>query len=107
MTTQDVDGRGAAAVSRPEAADGAAPAEVLAELDDLEVEVSVELGRQRLTLDEALALGEQSVLPLDRVAGEPVEVRLNGRVFARGEVVTVGERFGVRLTEIVTSRPEA
>ena len=67
----------------------------------VDVEISVELGRQRLTLDSALELGEQSLIELDRVVGEPVDVRLNGKLFARGEVVTVSENFGVRLNEIV------
>jgi flagellar motor switch protein FliN/FliY len=78
-----------------------APADNLAHLQDMEVEVVIEMGRRRLTLDQALALGEQSVLELDKAVGEPVEVRLNGKLFARGEVVTVAESFGVRLTEII------
>jgi flagellar motor switch protein FliN/FliY len=65
------------------------------------VEVSVELGRSVLTLDHALDLGKQSVMELNRMLGDPVDIRLNGRLFARGEVVTVNEHFGVRLTELV------
>ena len=78
-----------------------APVDNLEQLADMDVEISVELGRQRLTLDSALELGEQSLIELDRVVGEPVDVRLNGKLFARGEVVTVSENFGVRLNEIV------
>lgn len=70
-------------------------------LGDMDVELSVELGRQRLTLDAALNLGDQSLLELDKVLGEPVDVRLNGKLFARGEIVTVSENFGVRLLEII------
>lgn len=70
-------------------------------LGDMDVEFSVELGRQRLTLDAALNLGDQSLLELDKVLGEPVDVRLNGKLFARGEIVTVSENFGVRLLEII------
>ena len=73
----------------------------LAQIQDVDVEVSVELGRTMLTLDQALDLGDNSVMDLNRRVGEPVEVRLNGKLFARGEVVTVSENFGVRLTEIV------
>ena len=84
----------------------AAAADNLEHLQDMEVEVSIELGRQKLTLDQALALGQQSVLELDKVVGEPVEVRLNGKLFARGEVITVSENFGVRLTEVLSESEE-
>ncbi|MBI2505851.1 MAG: FliM/FliN family flagellar motor switch protein [Candidatus Latescibacteria bacterium] len=77
------------------------PEDALSSLDEVEVEVSVELGRHTLTLDQALHLGEHSHVELDKMVGEPVEVKLNGRLFARGEVVTVGEYFGVRLTEVL------
>ena len=73
----------------------------LEQLQDLDVEVSIELGRHRMTLDQALDLGEQSLIELNKVVGEPVEIRLNNKLFARGEVVTVNEYFGVRLTEVV------
>lgn len=82
-------------------------ADNLEQLQDMEVEVSIELGRHKMTLDQALTLGQQSVLELDKVVGEPVEVRLNGKLFARGEVVTVSENFGVRLTEIIGESQEA
>ena len=70
-------------------------------IDDVDMTLSVELGRSALTLDAALDLSEQSRLELDRGVGQPVDVRLNGKLFARGEVVTVNEHFGVRLTEIL------
>ena len=73
----------------------------LSSLGEVEVEVSVELGRHTLTLDQALRLGEHSQIELDKMVGEPVEVKLNGSLFARGEVVTLAENFGVRLTEIL------
>jgi|GEM_PF-4406044 len=68
----------------------------LEQLQDMDVEVSVELGRNKLTLDDALSLVE-----LDKVVGEPVDIRINGKLFAKGEVVTVSENFGVRLIEII------
>ncbi len=71
-------------------------------IDEVDVEVSVEIGRHRMTLDEALNIGEQSLVSLHTMMGEPVDVRLNGKLFARGEVVTIDENFGVRLTEIVS-----
>lgn len=77
------------------------PEDALPSLEEVEVEVSVELGRHILTLDQALHLGEQSQIELDKMVGEPVEVKLNGKPFARGEVVTVNENFGVRLTEVL------
>ncbi|MFH1570054.1 MAG: FliM/FliN family flagellar motor switch protein [Gemmatimonadota bacterium] len=70
-------------------------------LDALPVTLTIELGRARIALDHALGIGEQSLIELDKAVGEPVDVLLNGRPFARAEVVTVGEYFGVRLTEIV------
>ncbi len=73
----------------------------LPQLADMDVELSVELGRNNLTLDAALELGDQSLIELDKVLGEPVDIRLNGKLFARGEVVTVSENFGVRLLEII------
>lgn len=78
-----------------------AQAPALDQLQDVEVELSIELGRHVLTLDQALHLGEHSQIALDKMVGEPVEVKLNGKRFARGEVVTVAENFGVRLTEIL------
>lgn len=83
------------------------PTDNLEQLQDMEVEVSIEIGRRRLTLDQALVLGEQSVLELDKGVEEPVLVRLNGKPFARGEVVTVAENFGVRLTEILSGKEES
>ncbi|MBT3345021.1 MAG: flagellar motor switch protein FliN [Gemmatimonadetes bacterium] len=71
-------------------------------VDDVDMTVSVELGRSMMSLDSALDLSEQSMMELNRNVGDPVDIRLNGRLFARGEVVTVGENFGVRITEILT-----
>jgi len=70
-------------------------------LDDLPVTFSVELGRTQQTLETAISLGEQSLIELDKQMGDPVDIKLNGKLFARGEVVTVGENFGVRITEIL------
>ena len=70
-------------------------------LEDMPVSVVIELGRTRQTLEEAVSLGEQSLIELDKQVGEPVDILINGKLFAHGEVVTVSENFGVRLTEIV------
>ena len=78
-----------------------APRDNLDLLDDLPVLMTMEVGRTRMILDEVANLGEQSLVELERKVGDPVDVFLNGRLFARGEVVTVSENFGVRVIEIV------
>ena len=78
----------------------------IARLMDVNLSVSIELGRTRHTLEYVLNLGEQSLVELDKQVGEPVDVLVNGKIFARGEVVTVSENFGVRITELVTNVAE-
>lgn len=70
-------------------------------LQDVDVRLTVEIGSTTLSLRELLALGEASVIELDRQAGELLDVFVNGTLIGRGEVVTVGERFGVKMTELV------
>ena len=77
----------------------------LERLTDVTVEVSVEIGRTAMTLGEALALGPGSVVGLHRMAGEPVDLLVNGRVIARGEVVVIDEEFGLRVTDVAGTRP--
>lgn len=72
-----------------------------AHLDETPLRLSVEIGQSSITLDEALNIGHQSLVELGKQVGDSVDVLLNGRLFARGEVVTVGANFGVRITEIV------
>jgi flagellar motor switch protein FliN/FliY len=71
-------------------------------LMDVALEVSVELGRSHMSIAEILALRTGSVIELDKLAGEPVDVSVNGTLVARGEVVVVDEKFGVRITEVVS-----
>lgn len=71
-------------------------------LMDIALEVSVELGRSHMSIGEILALRTGSVIELDKLAGEPVDVSVNGTLIARGEVVVVDEKFGVRITEVVS-----
>jgi flagellar motor switch protein FliN/FliY len=71
-------------------------------LQDVDVKLTVEIGSTQLSLRELLALGESSVIELDRQANELLDVFVNGTLIGRGEVVTVGERFGVRMTELVS-----
>ncbi|OLF06904.1 flagellar motor switch protein FliN [Actinophytocola xanthii] len=76
-------------------------------LHGVEMEVTVELGRTRMTVRDLLSLRPGSVVELDRVAGSPADVLVNGRLIARGEVVVVDENFGIRITEIVTAERDA
>lgn len=69
---------------------------------DIPLEVSVEIGRTRILVNELLQLGQGSVVELDKLAGEPVEILVNQKLIARGEVVVVNEKFGVRLTDIIS-----
>ena len=71
------------------------------------VELAVEIGRTRMTIGEALALGPGSVVTVGRLAGDPVELLVNGRVIARGEVVAIEEELGLRITEIAAPVVEA
>jgi flagellar motor switch protein FliN/FliY len=77
--------------------------EDLQRLHDVPVELAVEIGRTRMTIGETLALGPGSIVSLNRLAGEPVDLLVNGRPIARGEVVVVDEEFGLRVTEIVAA----
>ncbi|MCS7299194.1 MAG: flagellar motor switch protein FliN [Spirochaetia bacterium] len=73
----------------------------LALILDIPVQITVELGRTKMLVKEVLQLGEGSVVELDKLAGEPVDIMVNGRLIAKGEVVVIEENFGVRITEIV------
>lgn len=69
---------------------------------DIPLEISVELGRARILISELLQLGQGSVVELSKLAGEPLEILVNQKLVARGEVVVVNEKFGVRLTDIIS-----
>ena len=70
-------------------------------LENIEVALTVEVGGAEMKIKELLRLGEGSVVELDRLAGDPLDILANGTMIAKGEVVMVGERYGVRFTEIV------
>ena len=72
-------------------------------LHDVEMEVTAELGRTRMSVRELLSLAPGTVIELDRLAGGPADLLVNGRLIARGEVVVIDENFGIRITEIVPS----
>ncbi len=69
---------------------------------DIPVQLSVELGRTRLTIKNILQLGQGSVVELDGLAGEPLDIYVNGYLIAQGEVVVVDDKYGIRVTDIVT-----
>ncbi len=78
----------------------------LQRLNDVGLELTVEVGRTRMTLGQALALGPGSVITLDRLADQPVDLLVNGMPVARGEVVVIDDVFGLRVTQIVASVEE-
>ena len=70
---------------------------------DVPVELTIELGRKTTKIGEVLRLGPGSILELNKANGEPLDVYVNNRLIARGEAVVVGERYGIRLTEVVVN----
>ena len=85
----------------PHSASAPVTAEELSRLHDVPVELAVEVGRTKMTIREALALGPGSIVTLNRLAGEPVDLLVNGKPIARGEVVVIDEEFGLRVTEVL------
>jgi flagellar motor switch protein FliN/FliY len=75
----------------------------LRRLHDVPVELAVEIGRTRMTIRQTLELRPGSVVSLNRLAGEPVDLLINGKPIARGEVVVIDEEFGLRVTDVVSS----
>jgi flagellar motor switch protein FliN len=69
---------------------------------DIPLEISAELGRTRMIISDLLQLGQGSVIELNKLAGEPLEILVNQKLVARGEVVVVNEKFGIRLTDIIS-----
>lgn len=73
-------------------------------LYDVPLQVSVEVGRSKLLLRDLLKMGEGYVIELDKLAGEPLDLYVNSRLIARGEAVMVGDKFGIRLTDVVSTK---
>lgn len=69
---------------------------------DIPLEVSVELGRSKILIGELLQLGQGSIIELNKLAGEPLEIFINQKLVARGEAVVINEKFGVKLTDIIS-----
>jgi flagellar motor switch protein FliN/FliY len=120
---QDTMDEWAAALAEAEGADGAETEVEVAELDelsaapaelsteekrkldtilDIPVTISMEVGRSKISIRNLLQLNQGSVVELDRVAGEPLDVLVNGTLIAHGEVVVVNDKFGIRLTDVIS-----
>lgn len=78
------------------------PGRTLEFIFDVALQVTVEVGRSRMTIGDLLQLGQGSVVELEKLAGEPLDIFINGKPVARGEAVIVNEKFGVRLTDIIS-----
>lgn len=81
---------------------GSADTEKMELILDIPVNVTVEIGRTKMTIRNLLQLNQGGIVALDRLAGEPLDVLVNGTLVAHGEVVVVNDKFGVRLTDIVS-----
>jgi flagellar motor switch protein FliN/FliY len=85
----------------PKPTEGAHPVATLDLLKDVEVEITLEIGRRRLRIADVLKLTNGQTLELSKAAGEPLDIFVNGRLLGRGEAIVMGDRYGVRITEIV------
>jgi flagellar motor switch protein FliN len=72
-------------------------------LDDVQMNVQIELGRAELLIDEVMSMRKGVVIPLDKLAGDPIDIMVNGRLLARGEVLVLNDKFCVRIVEIVAA----
>lgn len=89
---------------RGEERSGPARADVdLERVMDIPVTLSMEIGRANISIRNLLQLNQGSVVELDRLAGEPLDIRVNGRLIAHGEVVVVNEKYGIRLTDVIST----
>jgi flagellar motor switch protein FliN/FliY len=87
---------------QPETGDGNSGDVKIDAILDVPITISMEIGRARINIRNLLQLNQGSVVELDRLAGEPMDVLVNGTLIAQGEVVVVNEKFGIRLTDIVS-----
>jgi flagellar motor switch protein FliN/FliY len=71
-------------------------------LKDVEVEITLEIGRKRMKIGEVLRLNAGQTIELNKAAGEPIDIYVNGQLLGRGEAVVVGDRYGVRITELLS-----
>jgi flagellar motor switch protein FliN/FliY len=85
-----------------EVAETSVAPESLGILRDVEIELTLEIGRRRMKIADILRLGPGQTVELQKLAGEPLELLVNGRIIGRGEAVVVGDHYGVRITELVS-----
>jgi flagellar motor switch protein FliN/FliY len=85
--------------------DTAHPAIAYHLLRDVEVEITLEIGRRRMRIADVLKLAPGQTLSLSKAAGEPLDLYINGRLLGRGEAIVVGDRYGVRITELASAEP--
>lgn len=102
MTTETEATEAASPEATENDASGGQPGRSLDVLLEVPLQVTVELGRRRMRIADLLALAKGSVIELDKVAGEPLDLRVNDQLVARGEAVVVNDKFGVRLTDVVS-----
>ena len=100
MAELDQENNAEAEVNQSEVNQSEVSADNLKVLENIEVKLTVEVGSSQLKIRDLLRLNEGSVVELERLAGDPLDILANGVQIARGEVVMVGERFGVRFTEV-------
>jgi len=91
-------------VDPPKAKDSLESSQNINLIMDIPLRVTVELGRTKMVVSELLNLGQGSVVELNKLAGEPMEILVNDKLVARGEAVVVNEKFGVRLTDIISPK---
>ncbi len=94
----------AARISLPPGGKAARAPEAMSFVMDVPVEITVEIGRRAMKIADVLRLGPGSILELDKPSGEPLELLVNNRAVARGEAVVVGDRYGIRITEVLVSQ---
>lgn len=105
MAAQDAELEEASTVELDELQDESAPSSNDPKLDvilDIPVSLTMEVGNTEIPIRDLLKLNQGSVLELDRVAGEPLDVKVNGTLIAHGEVVVVNDRYGIRLTDVIS-----
>lgn len=102
LEDQDLDSSSSADLSSAESGAKNGDSHALEILLDIPLDLSVELGRVKMLIKDVVGLGTGSIIEIDKAAGEPVDVMVNGRIVARGEVVVIEDNFGVRITEILS-----
>lgn len=102
QTDEALTGMAGTEAANASAVDSANGRDDLAMVLDIPVTLSMEIGQTRITIDELLKLGKGSVVELQRMADEPMDILVNGTLIAHGEAVVVGERFGVRLIDVIS-----